>query len=125
MIINSTNYNLIIVEKYPISFLSQGQVNLGEWIINNYESLNDFLRVPNDRIDQIKLTILKIYDRKEPKTSQQRTSLSVDVHPLIENHNRVNEFSITKSTDFSNMTHYQNILTSRYDFGFERNYQRE
>ncbi|TMW80888.1 hypothetical protein EJD97_014006, partial [Solanum chilense] len=28
--INITNYNLIIVEKYPTSFLSQGQVNFGE-----------------------------------------------------------------------------------------------
>ncbi|KAG5621715.1 hypothetical protein H5410_006933 [Solanum commersonii] len=65
--INSTNYSLIIVRKYPISFLSQGQVNFGE--------------VPNGYIDQIKLTILEIYVRKEPKTSQQRSPLSVDVHP--------------------------------------------
>ncbi|KAG5568096.1 hypothetical protein H5410_064889 [Solanum commersonii] len=69
MTINSTDYNLIIVGKYPTSFLSQGQVNFGEWIIYNDESLTDFLRVPDDYIDQIKLTILEIYVRKEPKTS--------------------------------------------------------
>ena len=79
--INSTDYNLIIVGKYPTSFLSQGQVNFGEWNINNDESLTDFLRVPNDYIDQIKLTILEIYVKKEPKISQQRSPLSVDVHP--------------------------------------------
>ncbi|TMW80082.1 hypothetical protein EJD97_021587 [Solanum chilense] len=28
--INSTDYNLIIIGKYPTSFLSQGQVNFGE-----------------------------------------------------------------------------------------------
>ncbi|KAG5568341.1 hypothetical protein H5410_064644 [Solanum commersonii] len=67
--INSTVYNLIIVGKYPTSFLSQGQVNFGE--------------VPDDYIDQIKLTILEIYVRKEPKTSQQRSPLSVDVHPRL------------------------------------------
>ncbi|KAG5587936.1 hypothetical protein H5410_048370 [Solanum commersonii] len=44
------------------------------------ESLTNFLRVPNDYIDQIKLAILEIYVRKEPKTSQQRSPLSVDVH---------------------------------------------
>ena len=114
--INSTDYNLIIVGKYPISFLSQGQVNFGEWIIYNDESLTDFLRVPNDYIDQIKLTILEIYVRKEPKTSQQRSPLSVDVHPRLENRNSVDGFPITQSTDFPNMTHYQNILTGRYDF---------
>ncbi|KAG5614286.1 hypothetical protein H5410_014110, partial [Solanum commersonii] len=69
--INSIDYNLIIVEKYPTSFLSQGQVTFGEWIIYNDKSLTDFLRVPNDYVDQIKLTILEIYVRKEPKTSQQ------------------------------------------------------
>ena len=79
--INSTDYNLILVEKYPTSFLSQGQVNFGEWIIYNDESLTDFLRVPNYYIDQIKSTILGIYVRKEPKISQQRSPLSVDVHP--------------------------------------------
>uniref|UniRef100_M1D867 Epidermal patterning factor-like protein n=1 Tax=Solanum tuberosum TaxID=4113 RepID=M1D867_SOLTU len=103
------------VGKYPTSFLSQGQVNFGEWIIYNDESLTDFLRVPNDYIDQIKLTILEIYVRKEPKTSQQRSPLSVDVHPRLENRNSVDGFPITQSTDFSNMTHYQNILTGRYD----------
>ncbi|KAG5623920.1 hypothetical protein H5410_009138 [Solanum commersonii] len=77
MSINSTDYNLIIVEKYPTSFLSQGQ---------------------------------------EPKTSQQRSPLSVDVHPRLENRNSVDEFLITQSIDFPNMTHYQNILTGRYDF---------
>ena len=114
--INSTDYNLIIVGKYPTSFLSQGQVNFGEWIIYNDESLTDFLRVPNDYIDQIKLTILEIYVRKEPKTSQQRSPLSVDVHPRLENRNSVDGFPITQSTDFPNMTHYQNILIGRYDF---------
>ncbi|KAG5572381.1 hypothetical protein H5410_062147 [Solanum commersonii] len=99
--INSTVYNLIIVEKYPTSFLSQGQVNFGEWIIYNDKSLTDFLRGPNDYIDQIKLTILEIYVRKEPKT---------------ENHNSVDGFPITQSTDFPNMSHYQNILIGRYDF---------
>ena len=74
------DYNLIIVEKYRTSFLSQEQVNFGEWIIYNDESLTDFLRVPNDYIDQIKSTILGIYVRKEPKISQQRSPLSVDVH---------------------------------------------
>ena len=81
MSLNSTDYNLIIAEKYPTSFLSHGQVNFGEWIIYNDESLTDFLRVPNDYIDQIKSTILGIYVRKEPKISQQRSPLSVDVHP--------------------------------------------
>ena len=81
MSINSTDYNLIIVRKYSTSFLSQGQVNFGEWIIYNDESLTEFLRVPNDYIDQIKLTVLEIYVRKEPKISQQRSPLSVDVHP--------------------------------------------
>ena len=75
------DYNLIIAGKYPTSFLSQGQVNFREWIIYNDESLTDFLRVPNDYIDQIKSTILGIYVRKEPKISQQRSPLSVDVHP--------------------------------------------
>ncbi|KAG5628172.1 hypothetical protein H5410_013390 [Solanum commersonii] len=65
MSINSTDYNLIIVGKYPTSFLSQGQV---------------------------------------------------DVHPRLENRNSVDGFPITQSTDFPNMTHYQNILTGRYDF---------
>ncbi|KAG5604232.1 hypothetical protein H5410_025724, partial [Solanum commersonii] len=87
------------------------QVNFGEWIIYNDKSFTDFLRVPNDYIDQIKLTILEIYVRKEPKTSQQRSPLSVDVHPRLENRNSVYGFSITQSTDFPNMTHYQNILT--------------
>ena len=73
------DYNLIIAEKCPTSFSSQGQVNFGEWITYNDESLTDFLRVPNDYIDQIKLTILEIYVRKEPKISQQRSLLSVDV----------------------------------------------
>ncbi|KAG5601817.1 hypothetical protein H5410_033187 [Solanum commersonii] len=114
--INSTVYNLIIVGKYPTLFLSQGQVNFGEWIIYNDESLTDFLRVPDDYIDQIKLTILEIYVRKEPKTSQQRSSLSVDKHPQLENRNSVDGFPITQSTDFPNMTHYQNILIGRYDF---------
>uniref|UniRef100_M1CGS3 NBS-coding resistance gene protein n=1 Tax=Solanum tuberosum TaxID=4113 RepID=M1CGS3_SOLTU len=114
--INSTDYNLIIVGKYPTSFLSQEQVNIGEWIIYNDESLTNFLRVPDDYIDQIKLTILEIYVRKEPKTSQQRSPLSVDVHPRLENRNSVDGFPITQSTDFPNMTHYQNILTDRYDF---------
>ncbi|KAH0776774.1 hypothetical protein KY290_008185 [Solanum tuberosum] len=116
MSINSTVYNLIIVGKYPTSFLSQGQVNFGEWIIYNDESLTNFLRVPDDYIDQIKLTILEIYVRKEPKTSQQRSPLSVDVHPRLENRNSVDGFPITQSTDFPNMTHYQNILIGRYDF---------
>ena len=107
---------MIIVEKYPTSFLSQGQVNFGEWIIYSDKSLTDFLRVPDDYIDQIKLTILEIYVRKEPKTSQQRSPLSVDVHPRLENYNSVDGFSITQSTDFPNMTHYQNILIGRYDF---------
>ncbi|KAG5614742.1 hypothetical protein H5410_014566 [Solanum commersonii] len=114
--INNTDYNLIIVGKYPTSFLSQGQVNFGEWIIYNDELLTDFLRVPNDYIDQIKLTILEIYVRKEPKTSQQRSPLSVDIHPRLENLNSVDRFPITQSIDFPNMTHYQNILTGRYDF---------
>ncbi|KAG5624267.1 hypothetical protein H5410_009485, partial [Solanum commersonii] len=109
-------YNLIIVGKYPTSFSSQGQVNFGEWIIYNDESLTDFLRVPDDYIDQIKLTILEIYVRKEPKTSQQRSPLSVDEHPQLENRNSVDGFPITQSTDFPNMTHYQNILIGRYDF---------
>ena len=74
------DYNLIIAKKYPTSFLSQGQVNFGEWIIYNDESLTNFLRVPNDYIDQIKSTILGIYVSKEPKISQQRSPLSVDVH---------------------------------------------
>ncbi|KAG5617697.1 hypothetical protein H5410_017521 [Solanum commersonii] len=87
MSINSTDYYLIVVGKYPTSFLSQGQ-----------------------------LTILEIYVRKEPKTSQQRSPLSVDVHPRLENRNSVDGFPITQSTDFPNMTHYQNILTNRYDF---------
>ncbi|KAG5621044.1 hypothetical protein H5410_006262 [Solanum commersonii] len=107
---------LIIVEKYPTSFLSQRQVNFGEWIIYNDELLTDFLRVPNDYIDQIKLTILEFYVRKEPKTSQQRSPLSVDVHSRLENCNSVDGFLITQSIDFPNMTHYQNILTGRYDF---------
>ncbi|KAG5622218.1 hypothetical protein H5410_007436, partial [Solanum commersonii] len=114
--INSTVYNLIIVGKYPTSFLSQGQVNFGEWIIYNDESLTDFLRVPDDYIDQIKLTILEIYVRKEPKTSQQYSPLSVDEHPQLENCKSVDGFLITQSTDFSNMTHYQNILIGRNDF---------
>ncbi|KAG5593393.1 hypothetical protein H5410_043907 [Solanum commersonii] len=114
--INSTDYNLIIVGKYPTSFLSQGQVNFEEWIIYNDESLFDFLRVPDDYIDQIKLTILEIYVRKEHKTSQQCSPLSVDVHPRLENRNSVDGFPITQSTDFPNMTHYQNILIGRYDF---------
>ncbi|KAG5626419.1 hypothetical protein H5410_011637 [Solanum commersonii] len=114
--INSTVYNLIIVGKYPTSFLSQGQVNFGEWIIYNDESLTDFLRVPDDYIDQIKLTILEIYVRKEPKTSQQRSPLSIDEHPQLENRNSVDGFPIAQSTDFPNMTHYQNILIGRYDF---------
>ncbi|KAG5623789.1 hypothetical protein H5410_009007 [Solanum commersonii] len=114
--INSIVYNLIVVEKYPTSFLSQGQVNFEEWIIYNDESLTDFLRVPDDYIDQIKLTILEIYVRKKPKTSQQRSPLSVDVHPRLENHNSVDRLPITQSTDFSNMTHCQNILIGRYDF---------
>ena len=111
------DYNLIIAGKYPTSFLSQGQVNFGEWIIYNDESLTDFLRVPNDYIDQIKLTVLEIYVRKEPKISQQRSHLSVvDVNPQLENRNSVDEFPITQFVDFPNMTHYQNILTDRYDF---------
>ena len=72
---------MIIAGKYPASFLSQGLVNFREWIIYNDESLTDFLRVPNDYIDQIKSTILGIYVMKEPKISQQRSPLSVDVHP--------------------------------------------
>ncbi|KAG5623469.1 hypothetical protein H5410_008687 [Solanum commersonii] len=111
MSIDSTDYNLIIVGKYSTSFLSQGQVNFGEWIIYNDVSLTDFLRIPNDYIDQIKLTILEIYVRKEPKTSQQRSPLSVDVHPRLENRNSVDGFPITQSIDFPNMTHYQNIMT--------------
>ena len=110
------DYNLSIAGKYPTSFLSQGQVNFRGWIIYNDESLTDFLRVPNDYIDQIKSTILGIYVRKEPKISQQRSHLSVDVNPQLENRNSVDEFPITQSADFPNMTHYQNILTSRYDF---------
>ena len=88
MSINSTVYNLIIVVKYPTSFLSQGQVNFGEWIIYNDESLTDFLRIPNDYINQIKLTILEIYVRKETKTSQQRSPLLVNVHPLYKKCNK-------------------------------------
>ncbi|KAH0634172.1 hypothetical protein KY285_034885 [Solanum tuberosum] len=80
------------------------------------ESLTNFVRVPNDYIDQIKLTILEIYVRKEPKTSQQRSPLSVDVHLRLKNRNSHDGFPITQSTDFSNMTHYQNILTGQYDF---------
>ena len=80
-------------------------------IIYNDESLTDFLRVPNDYIDQIKLTILEIYVRKEPKITQQRSHLSVDANPQLKNRNSVDEFSITQSIDFPNMTHYQNILT--------------
>ncbi|KAG5599302.1 hypothetical protein H5410_030672 [Solanum commersonii] len=117
--INSVGYNLIIVGKYPTSFLSQGQVSFGEWIIYNNESLTDFLRVPNDYIDQIKLTTHEIYVMKEPKTSQQRSPLSVDVHPRLENHNSLDGFLITQSSDFPNMTHYQNILTGRYDFDLD------
>ena len=75
------DYNLIIAGKYPTSFLLHGQVNFGKWIIYNDESLTDFLRVPNYYIDQIKSTILEIYVRKEPKISQQRSPLLVDVHP--------------------------------------------
>ena len=75
------DYNFIIDGKYPTSFLSHEQVNFGKWIIYNDESLTDFLRVPNYYIDQIKSTILEIYVRKEPKISQQRSPLSVDVHP--------------------------------------------
>ena len=52
-------------------------------------SLTDFLRVPNDYIDQIKSTILGIYVRKEPKISQQRSPLSVDVNPQLEYNNSV------------------------------------
>ncbi|KAG5596859.1 hypothetical protein H5410_038091 [Solanum commersonii] len=103
--INSTDYNLIIVEKYHTSFLSQEQVNFGEWIIYNNESLTDFWRVPNDYIDQIKS--LRLVNNVSP--------LSVNVHPRLENPNSVDEFPITQFTDFSNMTHYQNILTGRYD----------
>ncbi|KAG5580108.1 hypothetical protein H5410_050735 [Solanum commersonii] len=54
-----------------------GQVNIGEWNIYNDESLTNFLRVPNDYIDQIKLTILEIYVRKEAKTSQQRSPITI------------------------------------------------
>ena len=78
------------------------------------------MRVPNDYIDQIKLTILEIYVRKEPKISQQRSPLSVDVHPQLENHNTVDRFLITQSTDFPKMTHYQNTLIDRYDFDLNK-----
>ncbi|KAG5572116.1 hypothetical protein H5410_061882 [Solanum commersonii] len=74
------------------------------------------IRVPDDYIDQIKLTILEIYVRKEPKTSQQCSPLSVDEHPQLENRNSIDGFPITQSTDFPNMTHYQKILIGRYDF---------
>ena len=110
------DYNLIIAGKYPTSFLSHGLVNFGKWIIYNDESLTDILRVPNDYIDQIKSTILGIYVRKEPKISQQRSHLSVDVNPQLENRNSIDGFLITQSIDFVNMTHYKNILTGRYDF---------
>ena len=74
------------------------------------------MRVPNDYIDQIKLTILEIYVRKEPKISQQRSHLSVDVNPQLENRNSIDEFLITQSADFPNMTRHQNIFTGRCDF---------
>ncbi|KAH0733036.1 hypothetical protein KY290_003885 [Solanum tuberosum] len=60
--------------------------------------------------------IFKFLLGKEPKTSQQLSPLWVDVHPRLENRNSVDGFPITQSTDFPNMTHYQNILTGRYDF---------
>ncbi|KAG5620538.1 hypothetical protein H5410_005756 [Solanum commersonii] len=78
-------------------------------------------KVPNDYVDQIKLTILEIYVRKEPKISQQRSPLSVNVHPRLENYNSFDGFPITQSTDFPNMTHYQNILIGRYDFDLNEN----
>lgn len=69
----------------------------------NDESLIDFLRVSNDYINQIKLTVFEIYASKESKTSQQRSSLSIKVHLRLENCNCPNGFLITQSSDFSNI----------------------
>lgn len=52
-------------------------INFGEWITHNDELLTDFLRVLNDGVDQIKLIILEIYVRNEPKTSQQHFPIKV------------------------------------------------
>ncbi|KAG5612130.1 hypothetical protein H5410_023411 [Solanum commersonii] len=109
MDINSTDYNLIIVEKYPTSFLSQGQVNFGERIIYNDKSLTDFFRVPNDYINQIKLTILEIFVRKEPKTSQQCSPLLIDVHSRLKNRSNCCVVSVG-SLQLSDWDHQINIF---------------
>ncbi|KAM3270038.1 hypothetical protein P3S67_029944 [Capsicum chacoense] len=104
--LNSSDYKLIIIGKYPKSFLGQGQLNFGEWLINDDDSLGDFLRAPNDYIDQIKLTMLEVYVRKEPRSSHCRSPLLNDMFP--------------QSSDFLQMTQYQNIHIDRYHFDLNK-----
>ena len=116
MNLNSADYTLIIIGKYPTSFLAHGQVNFGEWIIANDDSLRDFLSAPNDFIDQIKLNVLEVYVRTERTSRRRRSPIPSDVHPQVENHNSVDAVPVTQSSYFPHITQYQNLLTGRYDF---------
>ncbi|PHU17690.1 hypothetical protein BC332_13385 [Capsicum chinense] len=123
--LNCSDYKLIIIEKYPTSFLAQGQVHFGKWLINEDDSLGDFLRAPNDYVDQIKLTLLEVYVRKEPRLSCRRSPLSNDVFPQLVNRKSpeiapVTQVPVTQSSDSPCMSQYQNIFTSGYDFDLNR-----
>lgn len=64
--------------------------------------------------------MFQVYVRKESRTSQQHLSLSDDIHTQLENCNNATGFLIAQSSNFSNMTHYQNILIDRYDFDLNK-----
>lgn len=60
--------------------------------------------------------MFEIYARKEPKTSQRRSSLAVNVHPQLKNCNSPDGFTIIQSNDFLYMIHFPIILIDQYDF---------
>ncbi|KAF3633174.1 hypothetical protein FXO37_27169 [Capsicum annuum] len=103
-----------------MSFLGQGQVNFGEWLINDDDSFGDFLRAPNDYIDQIKPIVLEVYVRKEPRFSCYHSPLLNDVFPQLENRKIPEIIPLTQSSEFSHMTQYQNIHTDKYDFDLNK-----
>ncbi|KAF3668873.1 hypothetical protein FXO37_09304 [Capsicum annuum] len=112
MKIKSDDYDLFIIGQYPNSFSSNGLVNYGEWIINDDESLTEFLTLPSDYASQIKLNILQVYVKKERTSRHAHSPAQTNVYTQLENPTNIDDARLSQYSNFFDMNVSQYFMSS-------------